>query len=181
MAEAKSKSMFESLLEIQKAMKTVQKNKTAFKGKYADIENVWESIRHIVNDAGFVVVHYVTEKGVKTEAMHQSGNKLEPSFIPFAEGNTDPQERGKEITYAKRYNINAIFNVIVAEEDTDATKKLGNYEKKGVNGELAAKKLKDAKTKEEAKEVYKTLSADERKTNEVVEAIGLIKEKFALK
>ncbi len=166
--------MFASLLEVQKSLKTVVKDKKAFKGTYATIEHVWESIRQVINDNGFVVTHTMSEKGITTTALHETGEKLE-STIPFA-GNKDPQEQGKEITYAKRYNINAIFNVIVADEDNDATPRLNNYNKKQVNGELAAEKLLKAKNKDEANAIYKTLSADERKTDEVINAIKYIKE-----
>ena len=176
--EKKQPTMFESLLNVQKSLKTVVKDKKAFKGTYATIEHVWESIREVINDNGFVVYHQNTLEGTKTVALHESGEFLE-SFIPWS-GNKDSQEQGKEITYSKRYNINAIFNIIVADEDNDATKKLGNYSKIGSLGTLAAKKLLDAKTEQEARAVYATLSEDERKTDEVVSAIGSIKEKFSI-
>lgn len=169
-------TVFESLLEIQKELKTVTKDKKSFKGSYATIENVWQSIRGIINNNHFVVTHSSDEKGVTTIAMHISGEKLQ-SFMPWS-GNTDSQEQGKEMTYARRYGINAIFNVIVADEDTDAAKPMGNYKKKEIDGTLAAKKLKDAKTHEEALAVYKTLSADERQTKEVVQELVALKEKY---
>lgn len=171
-------TIFKSLLEVQKSLQTVGKNKKGHRGTYADLEAVWEAIRGIVNSNGFVVRHEVSAEGIKTVALHESGDKLD-SFIPFS-GNKDPQEQGKEITYAKRYNINAIFNVIVADEDNDANKPIGNYKKKEVNGKLASEKLLSSKTAEEARKVYNSLSPAERKTDEVVEAIGAIKEKCAL-
>lgn len=176
--EATPRTMFFSLLKIQKALKTVTKDKKAFKGAYATIEHVWESIRETINSNGFIVTHTSDASGITTIAMHESGGELK-SFMPWS-GNTDSQEQGKEITYAKRYGINAIFNVIVADEDTDATKTKGNYKKQEVDGSLAAKKLREAATHEVAKKIYKALSDEERKTSEVVDAIGFIKEKFAL-
>lgn len=188
MTDEKSPTLFESLLAVQKELKTVTKNKKGYSGTYADIENIWESIREIINGNGFVILHQVKEKGVNTIALHVGGEKLE-SFIPFIEfesrisdkGKTtyrDPQEQGKEITYAKRYNINAIFNVIVADEDNDANKNLGNYKKSGVNGELAAKKLLNAKSHDEAVKIYSELSKDERITTEVVSAVDEMRKKY---
>jgi hypothetical protein len=190
MNEDKKPTMFESLLAIQKELKTVTKNKKGYSGTYADIENVWESIRLIINSNGFVVLHQVTFEGVKTKALHISGESIE-SFIPFISWDKrenekgkisyrDPQEQGKEITYAKRYNINAIFNVIVADEDNDANKEKGNYKKKAVDGSLAAAKLLKAKTKEEANEIYKTLSKEERNTEEVANAIIQVKTNLSI-
>jgi predicted nucleotide-binding protein (sugar kinase/HSP70/actin superfamily) len=109
-------------------------------------------------------------------ALHQTGEKLS-SCIPFS-GNTDPQEKGKEITYAKRYNINAIFNVIVGDEDNDANKQIGNYKKNAVDGKLAAEKLLKAATRDEAMKIYKGLSEAERNTTEVVAATAEIKAKY---
>lgn len=175
-SKAKQPTMFDSLLAIQKELQTVSKDKKAFKGTYATIENVWESIRETINKNNFVIIHQNSNDGIKTTALHSSGEKLE-STIPFS-GNTDPQEKGKEITYAKRYNINAIFNVIVGDEDNDANKPLANYQKKVVDGGLAAQKLLAAKTREDALRIYKGLSETERNTTEVVAAAAEIKNKF---
>lgn len=168
--------MFDSLLKIQTALKTVVKDKKSFKGSFASIENMWQEIRGTINSNGFVVTHSSDEKGITTIAMHVSGDKLQ-SFIPWS-GNTDSQEQGKEMTYAHRYGIKAIFNVIVADEDVDAAKPMGNYKKKEVSGDLAAKKLREAKTHEDAMIVYKSLSPEERQTSVVVNEVLALKEKY---
>jgi hypothetical protein len=171
-------TMFESMLAIQKELKTITKNKKAFKGSYATLERIWEDTRKLINDNNFVVYHKSViregKNGLLTVAEHKTGGVLE-SFVEYS-NNTDPQERGKEITYFRRYNINSIFNIIVEGEDNDATKKIGDYSKKVVDGTLAAQKLMDAENSEKAREIYKTLSAEERKTEEVIEAIKFIKE-----
>lgn len=170
------RTLFEDLLEVQKQLKTVVKDKKSFKGSYATIENVWESVRKAINDNNFVVTHSALEEGVRTTAMHRSGEVIQSTF-PWSDIK-DPQERGKEITYAKRYNINAIFNVIVADEDNDASKPVGNYKKKEVSGELAAKKIISAKTRDEAIEAYKSLSKEERATADVIAAVDAMRQKY---
>jgi hypothetical protein len=169
-----AKTMFNSLLKVQGELTTIAKNKKAFKGSYATIEQVWESIRKIINDNGFVVYNKMSDKGVETIALHESGESLS-SFIPFS-GNTDPQEKGKEITYFRRYNLNSLFNVIVEGEDTDANKQIGDYQKKEISGKLAAQKLMEAGSDKKAREIYASLSEDERKTSEVIEAVKFIKD-----
>lgn len=178
-AQLKTKTMFESLLAIQQELQTIAKDKKAFKGSYATIENVWESIRKTINGNGFVVYHEMAPAGILTVALHQSGEKLS-SCIPFIETTIlkDSQDLGKEITYAKRYNLNAIFNIIVADEDNDATKQIGNYKKSAIDGKLAADKLTKSKTRDEALKIYKGLSEAERNTTEVVAATAEIKNKF---
>lgn len=176
MDEEINNALYHDLLKIQKSLKTVVKDKKAFKGSYATIENVWESIRKTINDNNFVVTHSAIQEGVRTTAIHCSGEVIQ-SLFPWSD-NKDPQEKGKEITYAKRYNINAIFNVIVADEDTDASKPVGNYKKKEVSGELAAKKITNAKTRDEALEAYKSLSKEERTTAEVIAAVDEMRKKY---
>jgi hypothetical protein len=111
-------SIFEDLMKIQTALETITKNSDAYKYKYADLPQVWNSIKKVVSDNGFVVNHEISSNGVLTVARHLSGKKLE-SFIPWS-GQVKPQERGSEITYYKRYNIMAIFNIVVEGEDDDA-------------------------------------------------------------
>jgi hypothetical protein len=176
--ENKKSPMFQSLIKIQRELQTIAKNKKAFKGSYATIERVWESIRNIINDNGFVVIHKSEvvgdRNGLLTEALHESGDSIK-SFIAYSD-NHDPQERGKEITYYRRYNLNSIFNIIVEGEDNDATKPIGKYNKDDKSGQLAAEKLMNAESSEKAREIYKTLSPAERKTAEVIEAIKFIKD-----
>lgn len=184
-AAKKEKTMFESLLAIQQGLKTITKNKKGYTGTYADLENIWESIRDLVNGNGFVVFHEVTLVGVKTTALHISGQE-KSSIIPFEKwesrisdkGKTtyrDPQEQGKEITYFKRYNLCAIFHIVIVDEDTDAARNLNNYRKTDVDGSLAASKLLAAKTKEQARIIFKSLSEEERNTTAVVAAVEKIK------
>lgn len=172
------KTMFDSLLKIQKELKTISKNKQAFKGKYATIEKVWESIRNLIAENGFVVYNQSvmrdSKNGLLTTAKHETGESID-SFIEYS-SNEDPQERGKEITYYRRYNINSIFNVIVEGEDNDATKPLGSYEKEGADGRLAAEKIMNAKDKVEARKIYALLSPKEKRTSEVVEAVKFMKD-----
>jgi hypothetical protein len=154
-------TFFGSLLAIQKEMTTVAKNKKAFKGTYADIEAVWEASRKIINENGFVVVHSIIPEGVKTEAVHESGEKI-ASVIPLSP-NADSQELGKQITYARRYNLNAIFNIIVADEDNDADAKHASPDK-------AITKLKEAKDVLELTKIFKTLSVAEQNDSRVIQA-----------
>jgi hypothetical protein len=189
--ETKQDSIFESMMKIQKELKTIRKNKSGYSGRYADIENVWESIREIINNNNFVVFHSSCfdngRFGVLTTALHSSGH-LKTSFIPFIEWDVrstdkktefrDAQDQGKELTYYKRYNLALIFNLVISDEDNDANKTRGNYKKSAVDGSLAAKKMLATKSKEEAADVYRNLSKEERLTDEVIGAVETMREKY---
>ena len=104
--------------QVQAEIPVIKKNTKAYNYKYADLPKVWESIKEVIVKNGFVVTHEITTEGVKTTASHEHGELA--SFIPFATEGAKPQEIGSEITYYKRYNLGAIFNLIIEGEDDDA-------------------------------------------------------------
>lgn len=160
--------MFEDFKKVQEIMPVIGQNKKvtgSFSFKYADIEKVWEKIHPIISENNFVVTHSITPEGVKTIAWHKSGEKLE-STIDITE-KSKPQDKGKEITYYKRYNICAIFNIIIAEEDNDGKVENGNFTKPLIDVASPIKKLRAAKNLEELKIYWGNLTLAERGDSEV--------------
>lgn len=113
------KTFLQVLLKVQKEMPVVVRNTEAFKYKYAPLEEVWDKVSLVLQDNGFVITNEVSSGGVHTAAQHELGELH--SFIPFSNLDLKPQERGSEITYFRRYNLTAMFNIIIAGEDDDAT------------------------------------------------------------
>lgn len=114
-------TMLEALAQIQKEMPVIGRNKTADVGKfsysYADLEKVWEVIHPIIAKNGFTVISYGEVDKVTTKAIHTSGESISSQI---ALSQLDPQKKGAEISYYRRYNLCMLFNVIVANEDKDA-------------------------------------------------------------
>lgn len=119
-------TMLKNLFDLQAELKPIGKNADGYQYRYADLEQVWNKIHNLIHKYNFVVYHSIKKSGVKTIAWHESGDKLS-SFIPFG-GELKPQDKGSEITYYKRYNIGAIFNLIIAGEDDDANSSQKNQE-----------------------------------------------------
>ena len=111
------KKLLEVLQKVQKEMPVIGRDTQAFKYKYAPLDTVWDKISKVIIENGFVVIHESTETGLKTIALHEFGELS--SFIKYSSDDLKAQEKGSEITYFKRYNITAIFNVIIADEDDD--------------------------------------------------------------
>lgn len=113
--------MWEALSNIQKEMPVIGRNKTADVGKfsysYADLEKVWEVAAPIIAKNGFTVINYGEVDKVTTLAFHTSGESIKSQI---ALSQLDPQKKGAEITYYRRYNLCMLFNIIVANEDKDA-------------------------------------------------------------
>lgn len=114
-----NKELLAILLKIQRQLPVIERTTEAFKYKYAPIDEVWAKIGKIINDNGFVIVNEITAEGVTTKAIHELGEIT--SFIRFSNLDLAPQDRGSEITYYRRYNLTSIFNVIIVDEDDDAT------------------------------------------------------------
>src|SRR3990167_3925357 len=117
----KKPTIWESLKAVSTEMPVIGRNKTAdvgkFKYSYANLEKIWEIAKPIIEKHGFIVYHAASGNTVKTTIHHESGKDLE-STIEISQ--LDPQKKGAEITYYKRYNLCMLFNIIVADEDKDA-------------------------------------------------------------
>lgn len=120
--EDKQPTIYEALAAVQKEMPVIGRNKTADVGKfsysYADLEKIWEIARPIVEKHGFTVYHFGDGDKVVTVAVHSASNKEIKSTINISQ--LDPQKKGAEVTYYRRYNLCMLFNIIVADEDKDA-------------------------------------------------------------
>lgn len=121
--DAVSRELHQVLLKVQGELPVIQKQSQAKKSgnfggyKYADLPTIWEKIVPVLQSNGFVITHSISPSGVSTIASHEKGELW--SFIEFSSENLTPQQLGSQITYFKRYNICAIFNLIIEGEDDD--------------------------------------------------------------
>lgn len=138
-----NKEFIKVLLRVQKELPVVGRTTEAFKYKYAPIENIWDKIGTILNENGFVIVNEISKEGVISKAIHELGEIS--SFIEFSSLTLKPQDRGSEITYARRYNLTAMFNIIVVGEDDDAqTTKTASVNLEKIKAEV--EKINDIET-----------------------------------
>jgi len=117
-----NKEFIEVLLKVQAEMPVVEKTEEAdavkFTYMFAPLDKIWNKVASVLTKNGFFIRHEITNGGVVTEALHELGTM--ESFIPFSKEALTPQDRGKEITYYRRYNLLAIFNIQIVGEDNDA-------------------------------------------------------------
>lgn len=112
-----NEELMKALLAVQEKMPVIGKNKEgAHKAKYADMEKVWEVAMPIIRENGFVITHGGSGDTVTTTAWHEKGRLT--SSINLSQ--QDPQKKGAEVTYYRRYNVLMIFDIVVADEDKDA-------------------------------------------------------------
>lgn len=155
--EDKQLTIYEALANVQKEMPVIGRNKQGFNYKYADLEKIWEVARPIIEKHGFTVFHYGDENKVVTVAHHTSGADLK-SIVTISQ--VDPQKKGAEVTYYRRYNLCMLFNIIVADEDKDAVK-TGMSEVENIA--VVEEQLELLNTEEELKRYYEQLGKPESK------------------
>lgn len=163
-------TFFGAYRQIQKELPVIGKNKQGHNSKYADLDKIWGEVKDIIDANGFIISNEINEAGVKTTATHKTGQSLE-SFVPFSKDELKPQEKGSEITYYRRYNLTAIFNIIIADEDDDARKatpKKGDYAKPEIDILGATKKLRSASNLDELKIFWGALTPAQRGDSEIL-------------
>lgn len=123
---------YKNINELSKALSEVQKElhgakATAknpfFKSTYADLGDVWESIREPLTKNGFSVSQLgVLIDGLtflKTVLLHSSGQCLE-SLTPILHKKDDAQSFGSGMSYSRRYALAAIVGVYQVDDDANA-------------------------------------------------------------
>lgn len=165
-------ALFKALNEIQKKDLTVVKDRVnpITQSKYATLDAILKMLLPLTSAQGLAVSQYpVTSNGmmgVQTLITHTSGEwvKYDPYFIAIGANKrmSQAQEGGSALTYAKRYQLTAIF-AISADEDNDGNQQQPvqqprqqatrqQQKKQPANAELVA-------VKEKANEHYKSLVA----------------------
>lgn len=123
-------NLYTAIHKAQAKIETVRKNgeNPHFKSKYATLDEVWETVRKAVNDAGLVVFCTIdpTADGKKELTTHvaevKSGEEISCSFPIVAQAAT-PQAVGSAMTYARRYTLTALLEIVTgdgADDDGEA-------------------------------------------------------------
>lgn len=150
------------LLAFQKASLSIKKDSENphFKSKYAALPDIILHINPTLSELWLVVSNSITEWSIVTEIIDaESGEKISASFPLFG---TKPQEFGSSITYARRYNLGALLNLHIDDDDdgNEANKSSVNYSKRQESGTQwnwlldAIEAMKSANTIEELKELF---------------------------
>lgn len=122
-----------ALVAFQASAPTINKGRTAliptksggsYSYKYADLSDIWESIRPALKSNGLAVTQSLTggsngTMGIRTTVWHKSGQKTSEVF-EFAVSGRTPQEVGSQITYYKRYALSAELGLSTEDDDDGA-------------------------------------------------------------
>lgn len=86
------------------------------KNKYADLQDVIDTIREPLTANGLAISHEVSGTTLITKLLHVSGQSLKTE-MPLLMGKQDMQGLGSALTYARRYSVSALLGI--ASDDCD--------------------------------------------------------------
>jgi len=100
--------------EIGKVKKTMRNSH--FKNTYADINNLLEVVEPVLLENGLLLLQPVINNKVITQIIDaETGEKIES--ILELDGNLNPQQRGSQITYYRRYTLQSLLSLEVIDDD----------------------------------------------------------------
>lgn len=143
-----NKNIIENMTKLYKKLSDIQKEglvfiKSAenpyFKSKYLPLDELQRTLAPALEKHNLLVYHYSEDNTVITVVADvETGEMLESSF-PIQAG-LDPQKVGSTISYAKRYNLGQLFNIITDEDDDGNATTEGKSKKKETIDDLKAEK-----------------------------------------
>lgn len=118
-----TKNLYAALIKVQSQLKPVVKRheNPFFKSKYADLNDVWESVRELLKESGLCIIQLLDadDEGNQfliTELAHSSGESVR-SKCKIVTTKNDAQSFGSAITYFRRFAISAILGITTEEDD----------------------------------------------------------------
>ena len=145
--------LYAAIHAAQAKIETVRKNgeNPHFRSKYATLDEIWETVRGAVNAAGLVVFCTIeTANGGKQLTTHvaevKSGEEISCSF-PIVAQTTGPQAIGSAMTYARRYTLTAILEIVTGDgtdDDGEAAENNHNTPSNGTTRNPSARAAADA-------------------------------------
>ncbi len=144
-------NLYAAIHRAQARIETVRKNgeNPHFKSKYATLDEVWETVRKAVNEAGLIVFCTIEtmSDGKRELVTHvaevKSGEEICCAFPIVAQAAT-PQAVGSAMTYARRYTLTALLEIVTgdgADDDGEAATNHGIPSAKNPSASAAADAL----------------------------------------
>lgn len=118
-------NLYKAILKAQAKIETVRKNgeNPHYKSKYATLDEIWESVKKPLNDAGLIVLCDVYtangERLLTTRVIHADTGEEVSCTFPIMAANNSPQAIGSAMTYARRYTLTALLEIVTGDGTDD--------------------------------------------------------------
>lgn len=115
--------LLRAIAAVQKAMPRLRRTETAntgkFSYKYIPLEDIWDTLRPLLTLNGLVVTNTMDGQMLRTHVFHvETGQSISCGF-PIAT-NLPPQQLGSAFTYARRYALCALLQIVADKDDDGA-------------------------------------------------------------
>lgn len=112
------KKLLAAMAEIQPITK--DKVNPHFRSRYADINTMLADVKPILQKHGLILLQPIEDGQVITRIIDgESGQTLCESSLPLS-GTGNPQQRGSEITYYRRYTLQSLLSLEAEDDDGNA-------------------------------------------------------------
>lgn len=113
-------SILKAILDIQAELKPIKKGayNPHHKSRYADFEDIMGDVGPLLAKHGVVYTCKFTETHILGRLIHIASGETEESIFPTTY-DANPQKMGSTATYARRYMLSAMLNVVCTGEDDD--------------------------------------------------------------
>ena len=144
----KKENIYVALCKMQAELTAIEKKRSGYNFKYADLSDIWTMIRKPLSSNGFSLVQLVqSEEGstyIITKLMHISGECIESkTLMEFTTKKI--QDVGSAITYYRRYALSSML-AIVSDQDVDSLTKQEDAYQKVQPVKISAEQLQDIET-----------------------------------
>lgn len=115
-------SLINSLEALRKS-----KSNPFYKSKYADINQLLEQVKPLLTGSGLTVLQPIIDDQVVTIITDEETGETFPDFKNIEEMKglkiveKDPQKKGSEITYYRRYGLQSLLLLQAVDDDGNAT------------------------------------------------------------
>ena len=118
-------NLYKAIHAAQAKFPTVRKNgeNPHFKSKYATLDEIWEAVKEPLNAAGLIVICDVFahngERLLTTRVVHAATGEEISCTFPIMAANNAPQAIGSAMTYARRYTLTALLEIVTGDGTDD--------------------------------------------------------------
>lgn len=119
-------NLYTELLRIQDLGLTAKRDTEAYNYKYADLDQIWSLLRPELKKSKLLVIQSPSDSALVTQVIDiDSGDSVESrtALLTPSESKNHMQDLGAAITYARRYALATMFNIIVNDDDAASATK----------------------------------------------------------
>lgn len=121
-------SIYKKLFEAKKEIGKISKDSTNpfYKSKYFDINSLLEHVEPILQKHNLLLLQPITDGKVETILIDIDNENMKTQQVISSMELTDikdPQKRGSEITYYRRYTLQSLLGLQAEDDDANATVK----------------------------------------------------------